>query len=175
MIKFFYELAGNHLFGALRDSIATDARYLKPHFPTEKFQAEDAPPVIFTQIIMKAHIHKAKSTYFSLPKQIFCPAFQEEVHIDRIGWEHIMKGKERRQEEIQQRIRNFGYIPQLLQKSFFYQDHQKMVKKSGIIYFYSVQGVINNKIIRLIIRQIGAQRKHFYSLIYKGKTPRIFR
>ena len=123
------------------------------------------------KVKFKEEIKKAKEKYFSWGNEIFCLALNENIKITRVAWDHIFKEKVRSKEQLFFRAKNFILAKKLIKKINLPQNHTIKYKKNGDIKFWILQGIINKKIILVVIRQIGNQKKHFYSLVYKGSVP----
>jgi len=121
---------------------------------------------------MKNVVLQAQEAYQKLPGEISCPAFSKNIQITRAGYNHLIKDKERTKKEIEKRISCLPSLVLILRSSYFLQDHQYKYTKSGRIDFFTIQAIINQKIIRVVIRKIGAQPSHLYSVVFKGRAPR---
>jgi hypothetical protein len=121
----------------------------------------------------KEAIGKAKSIYCSLPKEIFCPALNEKIFITRSGWEHFVAKPRRTKEQKYWRAKCFQYIRVILEKTTTIQRISLKHAKSGNIKTFSFISVEGKRTVEIVVRQVGNQAKHFYSVVYKGTSPRI--
>jgi len=111
----------------------------------------------------------------NLPKTVFSPALNQEIKITRAFLEHLVNKKNRTKKQLYFRAKNIPQGLELLKKLNFYQKHSIKYQKNGDILYWSIQGVIDKCIIEIVIRKIGNQNPHLFSLVYKGGVPKILK
>ena len=99
---------------------------------------------------------------FQQTKEIVCPAFNGE------GINHLIyKGSRSRRDEERIKI-NIRLLPRaikLLTISTVWQEESCYVKDKQTYNFWAFEAVIDDRRIKVIVRQIGNGRKHFWSVI----------
>ncbi len=120
----------------------------------------------------KKEIKKARGIYFSFPKTVFCKSLNEDILFTRIGWEHLVNKKDRTLKQSYYRVRNLHLVTKIFEKMPYYQSYKIKQKGCNEHKFWGTQAVVDGDCIELVIRQTGNQQKHFYSLVYKGRTPK---
>ena len=123
---------------------------------------------------------KARLQYFKI-KKVKCPAFAKEpVIFNAKGFNHIFyKGarSERDFKDIQTRVRLLDRAVILLKKSGVVQEENEYRAESkGKIKefkFWAFEGVIEDRRIKVVVRQIGEGRKHFWSVIPAWRSVRF--
>ena len=128
----------------------------------------------------KAFKQKAKKNYFAIG-DISCPAFPgEQIVFNAKGFNHLFyKGPRSGRTKINAnlRIRLLGRAVELLKKSTvvqeedFYNGYYRGKKKK--YKFWAFEGVIKERRIKVIIRQIGKGQKHFWSVIPAWRKSRF--
>ena len=121
----------------------------------------------------------AKRKYRKI-KAVNCPAFdQERIAFNSKGFNHLFyKGNrsERDFKDIQTRVRLLERAVILLKKTTVYQEENlykiKDKGRSKTIYFWAFEGVINDRRIKAVVRQIGRGKKHFWSVIPAWRPAR---
>lgn len=106
---------------------------------------------------------------FRQTKEISCPAFNgEKIVFNAKGINHLIyKGNRSRRDRARIQT-NFRLLPRaikILQSSVFFQE-ESFYERNGRIYrFWAFEAVVDNRRIKVIVRQIGKSRKHFWSVI----------
>lgn len=115
---------------------------------------------------------KAKEKYSRI-QSINCPAFPNETIVfNAKGFNHLFyKGARsgRNKVSIAVRIRLLDRAVELLTKSMFFQEEDSYEGvyrgKKKKYQFWALEGIIKNKRIKVVVRQIGKGKKHFWSVI----------
>lgn len=123
---------------------------------------------------------KAKEKYSQIG-EVSCPAFPDETIVfNAKGFNHIFyKGARsgRRKDSIAVRVRLLDRAAELLEISTIFQeeDSYKGVHKGKRkkYHFWAFEGVIRNRRIKVIIRQVGEGKKHFWSVIPSWRKSRF--
>ena len=124
---------------------------------------------------LKKSLIKAHKIYHSWEEQLHCPALESQIRITRSGWNHIAKSKERKKEELLLRLEYIYLAPTIIKKTTTVQRETIQHKRNGTIKTWSFLAVESGNLVEIVIRQIGNQPKHFYSFVYKGRSPRIIK
>lgn len=109
----------------------------------------------------------AKEFYFKewTPNPPKCPAFDGEiVHITREGWEHIIDETARTKTDVLGRLFVLERAKALLEKATTFSEQHKRNKKE----YWVFDSVINKIRLRVIVRSIENNPKHFLTVIKKG-------
>ena len=98
-----------------------------------------------------------------------CPAFKGEViHISRIGWEHIVHDEAKTRMDILGRIFILERAKKLLETASQFQDYEKR----GEIEYWAFNAIVQDIKIRVIVRRVREEEKHFLSVIRKGSIQK---
>lgn len=129
---------------------------------------------------------KAEEFYKSI-SAVYCPYFKERIVLNALGFEHIkLKSwkRPRLKEDQYMRLKLLKYIPQILENSKTVQGISQLKefvrqKKYGRweavltnVYYYEFIAVLDNKRIKIVIKQIEDGEKFFWTIIpywKKGK------
>ena len=120
--------------------------------------------------------------YFDQTGKIPCPAFENEmVHFTSEGFNHLIYKGSRRERDKSEQIFRFKLLPlavKLIKLSAVFQEmeesiqefrikkHKKIVHESKPVKYWGMIGILDNRKIKVIIRQIGENgQKHFWSVI----------
>src|SRR3989344_6631429 len=123
---------------------------------------------------------KARLQYFKI-KKVKCPAFAKEAVIfNAKGFNRIFyKGarSERDFKDAQTRVRLLDRAVILLKKSGVVQEENayKAESKEKVkeFKFWAFEGVIEDRRIKVVVRQIGKGKKHFWSVIPAWRSVRF--
>lgn len=112
---------------------------------------------------------------------IFSPAFNEKIHFNAEGFNHIVFKNARSEREKPSQILRFKFLPlavKLLKLSTTYQEFEesigefevksfkKKIKKTKLIKYWGVIAIIDNRKIKVIIRKTGDNgAMHFWSIV----------
>ncbi len=122
---------------------------------------------------LQKEIKKSLDLVKKLPPSIYSPALNKEIKITRSFLNHLVNKKNRTKKQTYFRSKNIPQGMKLLSEINFYQKHSIKNRKNGDVEYWSLQGVIDKCIIEVVIRKIGNQNHHLFSLVYKGGVPRI--
>ena len=122
----------------------------------------------------------AAEKYFKI-KKVKCPAFPKETIVfNAKGFNHIFyKGSrsDRDFKDIQTRVRLLDRAIILLKKSWVVQEENgyKTNYKGKIkeFNFWAFEGVIEERRVKVVVRQIGQGKKHFWSVIPAWRSVRF--
>lgn len=106
---------------------------------------------------------------FAKNKEISCPAFPEEkIIFNSKGLNHLFyegSMKARPIKEAETRISLLPRALRVLKKMTFWQEERTIHHKNKIIHYWSLEAVIDERRIKIIIRQLGNGKKCFWSVI----------
>ena len=115
--------------------------------------------------------------FFQATKNINCPAFpNEKVYFNAKGLQHLFYKGSRSKRDLKRIAKNIELLPRavkmlklmpLPQEEDSYSVHQKKYK------FWAFEGVVENRRIKVVVRQLGTGRKHFYSVIPAWRKKRF--
>ena len=113
---------------------------------------------------------------FDKNKEIFCPAFpKEKIIFNAKGINHLIyKGGRSRRElsRIETNIRLLPSAINVLKVMPLAQEETFYTRKDKKYQFWTFEAVIDNRRIKVIIRQVGRGRKHFWSVIPAWRKDR---
>ena len=106
---------------------------------------------------------------FDSTGSIDCPAFNfEKISFNAKGINHLLFKGDRSQRDKKRIETNIRLLPNaifLLEKTTFWQEESQYEKDKKVYKFWAFEAVINKRRIKVIIRQIGNGKKHFWSVI----------
>lgn len=122
---------------------------------------------------------KAREKYSKIG-QIKCPAFpKEKILFNAKGFNHLFyKGshRSRGKKHIQIRVKLLDQAVKLLKIVTIFQEKDRYLTyikgQKKTIKYWAFEGVIDNRRIKVIIRQIGKGKKHFWSVIPAWRKTR---
>jgi hypothetical protein len=97
-----------------------------------------------------------------------CPAFGNElIYFTRDGWNHLIrKGKTPREVREQYlRIRLLTYAEYIIRRCTKVSNFKENIINKYPAYFWTITRYIDGIHIRIIIRQLGTGRKHYFSIM----------
>lgn len=108
--------------------------------------------------------------FFITHREVYCPAFPNEVvKFNGKGLNHLFYKSARRKRSLKEIVIRTKMLPrafELLEKSIVPQEEDQYVGKNDKVFrFWGFHGVIGNKLIKVIVRQVGNGDKHFWSAI----------
>ncbi len=133
---------------------------------------------------LKAAKEAARQFYTHLGS-VYCPYLNEQIGFNSEGFNHIQFKSSRRERHTKVQMLRYKLLflaPKVLSKSNTLQEFQKLTLKTPIkinktsdkvdkqIQFYGFIAILNGWKIKVIIRQIGDGKKHFWSIIPNWKT-----
>jgi len=123
----------------------------------------------------KQQAHK----FFQQNKKVPCPALNGEIVVfNSRGLSHLFykgsrKVSKRPSKETKVRILLLPRALKVIQKATFYQEASSYTDKNKkIYYYYAFEAVVDEKRIKVIVRQIGKGNKHFWSVIPAWRRAR---
>lgn len=124
---------------------------------------------------MKAYKQQIKRI-FDQTKEIKCPAFpNEKVAFNAKGVNHLIyKGSRSRREisRIQTNIRLLPSAIKVLKNMPYTQEETFYIRENVKYQFWTFEAVVDNRRIKVIIRQVGRGKKHFWSVIPAWRKDR---
>lgn len=129
------------------------------------------------------HAKRSAKEYYSQIREVYCPKLRDIVIFNSSGFRHLeWKGNKQRTRKMQ--IERFSLLPcarrilsnpyvkkKYRQRRQVYKINRRGKKFTAIanVHFWALSGVINAKNIKVIVRQIGNGKKHFFSIFEKKK------
>lgn len=109
-------------------------------------------------------------------KEIVCPAFPDEkIVFNAKGINHLIyKGNRSRREEsrILANIRLLPRAVKILRVMPLWQEENSYTKDDTLYKFWCFEAVVDNRRIKVIVRQVGNGKKHFWSVIPAWRKDR---
>lgn len=121
------------------------------------------------------------NNFYQTIGKVNCPAFNNEpVHFSSEGFNHLIYKNERRERKREIQIMKFQLLPKakkLVAASSTYQEEderlisirrkrkKKAVNESCLAHYWGFVAIIDNYRIKVIVRQVGDGKKHFWSVI----------
>ena len=125
---------------------------------------------------MKPYKQQIK-TIFDQTKHVKCPAFHNErIICNAKGINHLIyKGNRSRRpkDRIETNIRLLPRAIQLLQKSTFWQEESTHNHDTVTSHFWAFEAVVDDRRIKVIVRQVGNGEKNFWSVIPAWRKDRF--
>lgn len=107
--------------------------------------------------------------FFRRHKSVRCPAFpKERVYFNSKGLRHIFYDgamRARPEREMATRVLLLPRALKTLKKMPFWQERRTIQQKGKTVGFWSLEAVVDDRRIKVIIRQIGNGHKTFWSVI----------
>lgn len=124
------------------------------------------------------HLYKKRiKIIFRQTKEISCPAFNgEKISFNAKGINRLIyKGSRSRRDakRINTNIRLLPRAIKLLKLSIFWQEETYYIKDNVNYKFWAFEAVVDNRRIKVIVRQVGKGRKHFWSVIPAWRKDRF--
>ena len=114
---------------------------------------------------------------FRQTREIPCPAFNgERVYFNAKGINHLIYKGNRSRRDPNRIITNTKLLPRaikLLRLSTFWQEESNYNADNMNCKFWAFEAVIDDRRIKVIIRQVGQGRKHFWSVIPAWRKDRF--
>ena len=114
--------------------------------------------------------------FFNEHKEIVCPAFPDEkIIFNAKGINHLIyKGNRSRREEsrILANIRLLPRAVKTLRVMPLWQEENSYVREGTLYKFWCFEAVVDNRRIKVIVRQVGNGKKHFWSVIPAWRKDR---
>ena len=106
---------------------------------------------------------------FDKTEKVKCPAFDnEEINFNAKGINHLLFKGDRSQRDskrIETHIRLLPSAIYLLQNATFWQEESTYEKGERIYKYWAFEAVVKDRRIKVIVRQVGNSKKHFWSVI----------
>ncbi len=123
------------------------------------------------------NLYKEKiKTLFEKNKEIKCPAFRnEEIFFNAKGINHLIYKGNRSRRESARILTNIRLLPRaflVLKLMPFWQEESEYLSEKTIYKFWSFEAVVENRRIKVIVRQVGNGNKHFWSVIPAWRRDR---
>ncbi|MBU1104874.1 hypothetical protein KJ664_03220 [Patescibacteria group bacterium] len=124
------------------------------------------------------NLHKKQiQTIFSEVKQIACPAFdKEKVYFTAKGINHLLYKNSRSKRDSKRIETNTRLLPgaiKVLRVMPYFQEESYYTKESVIHKFWAFEAVVDDRRIKVVIRQVGKGQKHFWSVIPAWRKDRF--
>lgn len=110
--------------------------------------------------------------FFKKNKLVACPAFpKEKVTFNSKGLSHLFyKGSRkvatRSMKEIAVRVRLLPHALKVLKLMPLAQEEDRLIDRKGkVCHYWAFEAVVYNRRVKVIIRQVGNGKKHFWSVI----------
>jgi len=114
---------------------------------------------------------------FKQTKGISSPAFEgEKIHFNAKGINHLIYKGNRSRRDVDRIKTNIRLLPRaikLLKLSTFWQEENQFTKDKITFIFWAFEAVIDDRRIKVIVRQVGKGRKHFWSVIPAWRKDRF--
>lgn len=124
-------------------------------------------------IIFKNQIRKI----FNDTKEIICPAFPGEIIIfNAKGINHLLYKGNRSKRDVSRIQTNIRLLPRaikVLRLMPFYQEESYYEKDKVVHKYWAFEAVVEERRVKVIIRQIGNGHKHFWSVIPAWRKDRF--
>ena len=125
--------------------------------------------VLNFQFDMKISYKDKIRKIFDKTKSVLCPAFDNgEIIFNAKGINHlIFKGNrsQRDSKRIETNIRLLPSAIDLLKRTTFWQEENEYERAGKLYKYWAFEAVIEKRRIKVIIRQVGNGKKHFWSVI----------
>lgn len=113
---------------------------------------------------------------FEKNKKIACPAFKgETIVFNAKGINHLIyKGNRSRREKSRIEI-NIHLLPravEVLKKATWWQEESHYLHEKTLYKFWAFEAVVDSRRIKVIVRQVGKGKKHFWSVIPAWRKDR---
>lgn len=114
--------------------------------------------------------------FFNRHKQVICPALPgEPVVFNAKGINHLIYKGSRSRRDKKRILVNIRLLPlaiKILKKMPFVQEESDYVKDGVKYRFWTFEAVVEKRRIKVIVRQVGNGRKHFWSVIPAWRKDR---
>src|SRR3989344_2642932 len=114
---------------------------------------------------------------FDKTGQVSCPAFSgEEIIFNAKGINHLIYKGDRSRREMSRIKTNIRLLPRaikLLGTATFYQEESSYKRERHVYRFWAFEAVVEDRRIKVIVRQIGKGKKHFWRVIPAWRKDRF--
>jgi len=119
---------------------------------------------------------------------VLCPFLHDDVHFNSEGFEHLLFkafGVTRSREEQYMRLKLVPLAVRVLKQSHTMQEYSEerrfeRVRSNGVwqkalklVKYYGFVAIINNALIKVIVKEVEGRNKHFYSIIPRWREDII--
>ncbi|MEK7161692.1 MAG: hypothetical protein AAB729_03315 [Patescibacteria group bacterium] len=130
-------------------------------------------------------IKKASEEEYKRITKVRCPYLNGDVHFNAEGFEHLLYKKwdsPRSKEEQYTRLKLLPLAVKVISQSHTLQEYNeskmfvrvqsnsKWTKELKLVKYYIFMAVLNNVLVKIIVREIEGRNKNFYSIIPKWRT-----
>jgi hypothetical protein len=126
---------------------------------------------------MTKSLKRMAKEIFRKTKSVECPAFTgEKISFNSKGLNHLFYRGHRRPREPKQSAIRIKLLPRAIKMLMImpiYQDEISYVVGGRKFRFWSFEGVADGRRIKVIVKQIGSGKKHFWSVIPSWRVKRI--
>lgn len=122
-------------------------------------------------------LKKKAKEFFKANKIVKCPAFpNEKIFFNAKGLQHLFYKGPRSKRDLRRIAKNIELLPRAVkllelmpipQEEDTYTTHEKKYN------FWAFEGVVDKRRIKVIVRQVGTGKKHFYSVIPAWRKKRF--
>lgn len=109
-------------------------------------------------------------------KRVRSPAFGEEIVFNAKGINHLIYKSSRSRRDKARIVTNIRLLPRaihLLSSATFWQEENSYIKDTIIYKFWAFEAVVDDRRIKVIVRQVGNGKKHFWSVIPAWRRDRF--
>jgi hypothetical protein len=113
---------------------------------------------------------EARETYDKIGR-VWSPAFNDYVSFNNIGFWHLIRKGNRRRPHAHQ-IKRFALIScakEIISNSATSLSEREHMEDGRHLRFWAFRGALDKRSIRVIVRQAGNSRKHFFSVFEEDK------
>ena len=114
-------------------------------------------------------MRKKAQEFFKRNKKVKCPAFPNEyVIFNSKGLNHLFykcPRSGRNEKEIKTRVSLLPSTLKIISKMPYPQEESSYISKGTKYRFWAFEAVVDQKRVKVIVRQIGKGKKHFWSVI----------
>ncbi len=126
---------------------------------------------------MKNEHKKQIKSIFNKVGVIACPAFGgDKIYFNAKGANHLIYKGNRRQRSANRIKTNIRLLPRavkLLKLATFWQEESQYDAGNKVYKFWAFEAVVDQRRIKVIVRQVGKGRKHFWSVIPAWRRNRF--
>ena len=107
---------------------------------------------------------------------VHCPALGEKIVFNAKGINHLIYKSNRSRRDKERILTNIRLLPRaidLLSRATFWQEEDSYTKDTIVYTFWAFEAVVDGRRIKVIVRQIGNGKKHFWSVIPAWRRDRF--
>lgn len=109
-------------------------------------------------------------------KSVYCPAFGEEITFNAKGINHLIYKGDRSRRDKARILTNIRLLPRainFLHRATFWQEENSYIRDKTTYKFWAFEAVVDDRRIKVIVRQVGNGKKHFWSVIPAWRRDRF--